>query len=62
MNAMPRRKFIKSSLFGGGALLAARFVRGSATEAKIEVLPDEPIATIRPELYGHFAAHRRCDL
>jgi alpha-N-arabinofuranosidase len=57
MNAMPRRKFIKSSLFGGGALLAARFVRGSATEAKIEVLPDEPIATIRPELYGHFAEH-----
>ncbi len=48
---MQRRDFIVSAL----ALLAPR--AASAAAARIEILPDEPIGTIAPEIYGHFTEH-----
>jgi alpha-N-arabinofuranosidase len=46
-----RRQFLLSSL----ALLAPRTSR--AAQASIEIFPDEPIATISPDIYGHFTEH-----
>src|SRR5260370_8882091 len=48
---MERRDFLKSSLL----LLAARTSR--AATARIEILPDEKIGTISPDIYGHFTEH-----
>ncbi len=48
---MERRDFLKSSLL----LLAARSSR--AATARIEILPDEKIGTISPDIYGHFTEH-----
>jgi alpha-N-arabinofuranosidase len=50
-----RRRFLGAALGAGAGLLAARSSR--AAEARIDVLLDEPIGTIAPELYGHFVEH-----
>ena len=54
-----RRQFLKQAVMGSSGLLLLRHapVARAATMAKIEVLPDEPIGTISPDLYGHFAEH-----
>jgi alpha-N-arabinofuranosidase len=55
-----RRDFLRNSLVGGGAWLASCYVPfaagfdSAATGARIEVLPDEPLGTISPNIYGHF--------
>ena len=55
-----RRDFLRNTLLGGGALLASRCVpfatafESATTGARIEVLPDEPLGTISPNIYGHF--------
>jgi alpha-N-arabinofuranosidase len=51
MPEIPRRNFLLSSL----ALLAPR--TSSAASTRIEILPEEPIATISPNIYGHFTEH-----
>ncbi len=51
MNPMLRRDFLAAGL----ALLAAR--PSSAASAHIDTLPDEPIGTISPNIYGHFTEH-----
>ncbi len=48
---MQRRNFLKAA---AGSALGAR---AQTTEARIEVLSGEPIATIAPEIYGHFVEH-----
>lgn len=48
---MNRRHFLLSGL----ALVASR--SSSATSARIEILPDEPIGAISPNIYGHFTEH-----
>jgi alpha-L-arabinofuranosidase len=51
-----RRSFLQAlGASGAAALLAPRSAR--AAGARIDVLIDEPIGTIAPELYGHFAEH-----
>lgn len=56
-----RRDFLRSALLGGGAFLAARSIPGAravdsvSSSARIEVLTDEPLGTISPNIYGHFA-------
>jgi len=53
-----RRQFLKNTaLFGSAALLAPRNVLSQSSEAKIEVLINEPIGTINPNLYSHFVEH-----
>jgi alpha-N-arabinofuranosidase len=49
-----RRRFLAAAA-GGAALLASRSAR--AADARIEVLLDEPIGPVAPELYGHFVEH-----
>jgi alpha-N-arabinofuranosidase len=54
-----RRQFLRQALVGGTGLCLLRDLPAAraATAARIEVLPDESIGTIRPDLYGHFAEH-----
>jgi alpha-L-arabinofuranosidase len=55
-----RRQFIRNGLLGSGALLLAKFpplARGavsSQADSRIEILTDEPLGTISPNIYGHF--------
>ncbi|HEX4165639.1 MAG TPA: alpha-L-arabinofuranosidase C-terminal domain-containing protein [Bryobacteraceae bacterium] len=51
MSELLRRQFLLSGL----ALLAPRVSRGAS--ARIDILPDEPLGTISPDLYGHFTEH-----
>jgi alpha-N-arabinofuranosidase len=53
MFGMDRRQFLLSGL----ALLAPR--TSLAASATIDILPDEPIGTISPDIYGHFTEHIR---
>jgi alpha-L-arabinofuranosidase len=55
-----RRSFLKASTLTasalalrGGHLLA----QSTQTDARIDILPGEPIATISPEIYSHFIEH-----
>ena len=51
-----RRRFLAQSAAASAALLLAP--RSSrAAESRIDLRLDEPIATIAPEIYGHFAEH-----
>jgi alpha-L-arabinofuranosidase len=57
---MRRREFIKTGLAGGVlALTGGRFAAQEArmADARIEILLDEPIGRIAPEIYGHFVEH-----
>ena len=56
-----RRAALKSSALAATAL-ALRGPRlfsqaSSGVDAHIDILPGEPIATISPEIYGHFIEH-----
>jgi alpha-N-arabinofuranosidase len=46
---MPRRSFL--------AALTTPLLRSQASSARIDVLVDEPIGMIAPEIYGHFVEH-----
>ena len=51
-----RREFIATSAVAGAGLLLAP--RASAvTDSRIDILLNEPIGRIAPEIYGHFAEH-----
>src|SRR3979411_3420266 len=51
-----RREFLGSALAAGAVtLLAPRGAQGA--EAKIDVLLNEPIGTISPNIYSHFVEH-----
>src|SRR5579875_877547 len=52
MSGMNRREFLATSL----AVLAAPRV-SSAASCRIEILPEEAIGTISPNLFGHFTEH-----
>ncbi|MBZ5582858.1 MAG: twin-arginine translocation signal domain-containing protein, partial [Acidobacteriia bacterium] len=47
-----RRSFLRAAT-AGAAWLAAP-VSAQSADARIEVLLDEPVGTIAPEIYGHF--------
>ncbi len=63
MRGVTRRDFIRSTMASGVALAAVRIgaFSGHRTSAladsRIDVLLDEPIGTIAPEIYGHFVEH-----
>jgi alpha-N-arabinofuranosidase len=58
-----RREFVRASAFGAAALLLSRPARlasavaSSAPDARVEVLPNEVLGTISPNIYGHFIEH-----
>lgn len=55
-----RRQFLRTSLAGAGAVFAAKaslpfaWAQSSAPDARVEVLLNEPLGTISPNIYGHF--------
>jgi alpha-N-arabinofuranosidase len=51
MKKSSRREFLCAAAAG---MASAAALRSAASEGLIEVLVDEPIATIAPEIYGHF--------
>ena len=55
---MNRRMFLKAGAVAGAAVAIGR-VHGfaSASDSRIEVLLNEPLATISPAIYGHFTEH-----
>ncbi|SPE53056.1 Alpha-L-arabinofuranosidase [Verrucomicrobia bacterium] len=57
MNLITRRRFIQQTAFGAVALCANRCARSAEPEPGIEVVLEEPIGTISPDLYGHFTEH-----
>src|SRR5260221_6178339 len=54
---LTRRDFIQQTAVASLALLAAQRSRAAESEARIEVLLEEPIGVISPDLYGHFTEH-----
>src|SRR5690349_18953643 len=48
-----RRRFLQTA--GAAATLLTRLP--AQTTDRIEILPNEPIGTIAPEIYGHFVEH-----
>jgi alpha-L-arabinofuranosidase len=57
-----RREFLRSSLLAAGAAVCAKTARlttapAASADSHIEVLLDEPLGTISPNLYGHFTEH-----
>jgi alpha-L-arabinofuranosidase len=60
LSMIGRRQFLRSSLAGAGVVLAAKtslpfaWAQSSATDSRIEVLANEPLGTISPNIYGHF--------
>jgi len=55
---MHRRDFLKSSALAGLSFaLCDKHLWGGAADARVEILVDEPIGTISPNLYGHFTEH-----
>jgi alpha-N-arabinofuranosidase len=54
-----RRQFVRDVLLGGSGLVLLRHAPSARaqTKARIEILLDEPIAPISPNLYGHFTEH-----
>ena len=56
-----RRAFIGSAATGAAGALLARYapaLRAQTGDSRLEVLVNEPIGTIAPEIYGHFVEHR----
>jgi alpha-N-arabinofuranosidase len=56
---LQRRGFLKIGGAAGLAALAGRHlgIAATAVDSHIEVLVEEPIATISPRIYGHFTEH-----
>ncbi|MDX2033282.1 MAG: alpha-L-arabinofuranosidase C-terminal domain-containing protein [Blastocatellia bacterium] len=57
---MKRRRFVGMALTGGVACLAgggAALRQAKLADARVEILLNEPIGRIAPEVYGHFAEH-----
>jgi alpha-L-arabinofuranosidase len=59
---MRRREFLHTTLLAAGAAAAARPARllaadSASADSRIEILLDEPLGTISPNIYGHFTEH-----
>ena len=53
-----RREFVKNSLLlGSAALIAPRSLLSQSVESRVEILLNEPIGAISPNLYSHFVEH-----
>lgn len=54
MRPVGRREFVGTLVATGASLLAPRRFRPRLSDSRVEVLLDEPIGPIAPEIYGHF--------
>src|SRR5438105_15039901 len=54
---MERREFLKTGFLVSTAAIASRGAIFGAADYHIEILLNEPIGTISPNIYGHFAEH-----
>jgi alpha-L-arabinofuranosidase len=55
-----RRSFLKASSLAASAVALRGshvFAQATQADARIDILPGEPIATISPEIYSHFIEH-----
>jgi alpha-N-arabinofuranosidase len=53
-----RRAFLSTAVAGVGTALLARYPGlAAAPESRIDVLLDEPLGVIHPDIYGHFIEH-----
>src|SRR5438105_6802988 len=55
-----RRELLGTAAAGVAGTLLARYVpalRAQAGDSRLEILVNEPIGTIAPEIYGHFVEH-----
>jgi alpha-N-arabinofuranosidase len=54
-----RRHFIRNTATAAGGLLLSRAasLAADAPDSRIEILLDEPLGTISPNIYGHFTEH-----
>jgi alpha-L-arabinofuranosidase len=57
-----RREFLRTSLLAAGAATFAKSPRllaaqNNSADSRIEVLLDEPLGNISPDIYGHFTEH-----
>jgi alpha-N-arabinofuranosidase len=57
MKRISRRQFIQQTAIAGATFAAIPAVRATAAQSGIDILLDEPIGTISPDLYGHFTEH-----
>ncbi len=55
---MRRREFLKAGTLASAAVFFSRQYSLAATsDAHVEILLDEPIATVAPDIFGHFIEH-----
>lgn len=55
---MRRRDFLKDSILGSALFaLSSRALWAQSSDARIEILLDEPLGVISPNVYGHFTEH-----
>ncbi len=60
---LPRRDFLRTTALTAGAVAYAVPARmaaarsSAATDSHVEILLDEPLGTISPNIYGHFTEH-----
>jgi len=57
---LARREFLRTSLLATGAAVCSKpqmLVAASASDSRIEILLDEPLGVISPNIYGHFTEH-----
>src|ERR1041385_8619363 len=58
-----RKEFIRNRVLGAGALVFARStpymfgLDSSGADSRIEILLNEPLGQISPDIYGHFTEH-----
>ena len=53
-----RRDFLNHSLLAASAaLIAPKAMYSQAADSRVEILINEPIGTINPNLYSHFVEH-----
>ena len=55
MDKLNRRDFLQTAAIAG--IAGGRRLPAQAAEARIDVLVNEPIGVIAPEIYGHFVEH-----
>jgi alpha-N-arabinofuranosidase len=53
-----RREFLRNSVLGMGGVLISKYPLAASTtttDSRIEILLDEPLGVVSPNIYGHFA-------